>query len=97
MKRVHPRPVQVDVHWLGTESAAPLDETFQLQVWYPCKVFIAVGKCADGARRHRYLAKLVRHTNNNPSLVQKFDLHHLSRKFCTLFPVGQNRARLKVS
>jgi len=28
LKRVHPRPVQVDVHWLGTESAAPLDETF---------------------------------------------------------------------
>jgi len=49
LKRVHPRPVQVDVHWLGTESAAPLDETFQLQVWYPCKIFIVVGKCADGA------------------------------------------------
>ena len=70
LKRVHPRPVQVDVHWLGTESAAPLDETFQLQVWYPCKVFIAVGKCADGARRHRYLAELVWHKQYPVSMTE---------------------------
>jgi hypothetical protein len=46
---VHPQPVQVDTRRLGKEFATLRDEPGYLQVSYPCKVFVRLGKFADGA------------------------------------------------
>ena len=65
VEAVYPQPVPVDTRRLSTGLAAPHDDTLTLQVLYPCKVFITVDKCADGARRHHYLAELGWHTKSS--------------------------------
>jgi hypothetical protein len=47
--------MKVDTCRLGTELAAPLDDTYYLEVPYPRKIRIWVGKRANGARGHPHL------------------------------------------
>src|SRR6516165_9285725 len=73
-----------------TELAGPLGRdplSAYLQVSYPCKIFVEVGKCADGAQRHRYLAELGWHRKSSPSRLQKFDRDQLSTKIYILCSV----------
>jgi hypothetical protein len=78
---MHPQPMQVDTRRPGAKLAAPLDDTYYLEISYSRKIFdwsVNVRKALEGIP---YLAVPGSLANNSSFTRRKVDINQVPAKF----------------